>query len=357
MILFVGETAKGFFLEEVFSNGENKISYTGFVPKIAAAKQLMAQEKYNLIVVDITQFIDTDDEICSELNSIKTSMSVPIVIFSPGLQLQSKILVSLKNVGISRFITAVTPAKQREQFNICLSQKQETFEAVPNTAPASKVEIPIRQKNYKTISLCGACRRIGTTTQAIQIIKYLQFNGCKAAYIEMNNTGFVLKLARIYENVEIDKMQNNRVLYKNIDFYYSQDELSDILKKDYDYFVFDYGSADDPYFNAISFIEKDIPIIVCGTAPNEWDSTNAVIAKTILHDAYYIFNFSDSSERQEILTLMQEKAKKTIFSGYAPDFSLFTADRNNLYKQIIKLEKLNVSKPEKNGLFRWKRKK
>lgn len=123
------------------------------------------------------------------------------------------------------------------------------------------------------------------------------------------------------------------------------------------YFVFDYGSANDQYFNAISFIEKDIPIIVCGSSPSEWDSTNAVIAKMLLHDAYYIFNFCDKSEHQEILDLMQEKAKKTIFSDYAPDFSLFTADRNNLYKQIIKLENLSVSKPAKKGLFNWKRNK
>lgn len=115
--------------------------------------------------------------------------------------------------------------------------------------------------------------------------------------------------------------------------------------------------TNDQYFNAISFIEKDIPIIVCGSSPSEWDSTNAVIAKMLLHDAYYIFNFCDKSEHQEILDLMQEKAKKTIFSDYAPDFSLFTADRNNLYKQIIKLENLSVSKPAKKGLFNWKRNK
>lgn len=360
MILFVGDGSQGFFLEDILSDIEETISYTGLVPYIAEAKQLMAQEKFNYIVVDITQFVDSCSDICAELNNIKMSMSIPIIIFAPGLQLQSEILISLNNIGLSLFITAVTPSKQREQFHTCLTRPNTPLNEINGFTESQikKREPPIvRQKNYKTISLCGACERIGTTTQAIQIIKYLQFNGYKAAYIEMNSTKFVLKLGTLYEEAVFDKTECTKITYKNIDFYYLQEELSDILKKKYDYFVFDYGSANDQYFNAISFIEKDIPIIVCGSSPSEWDSTNAVIAKMLLHDAYYIFNFCDKSEHQEILDLMQEKAKKTIFSDYAPDFSLFTADRNNLYKQIIKLENLSVSKPAKKGLFNWKRNK
>lgn len=357
MILFVGDCNNGFFLEETAEKINQSVTYTGFIAQIIEAKNKMADSHYKNIVIDIRQFIDGADEIANEIVNIKTATSTPIIIFAPGLSMQSDIITKLLERGISLYITAVTPSKQRQEYDDCISGQA----AVPleNTISEKKQEppiLPITQRTYKTVSLCGACRRIGTTTQAVQIVKYLQFNGQKAAFIEMNNTGFVSQLARVYSDTVIDREQG-KVSYKNIDFFYNQEQLSETLKKPYDYFVFDYGSADDSKFNAISFIEKDIAIIVCGSSPNEWDATNSVIAKTILNDAYYIFNFCDVSEQADIKELMEEKSKKTIFAGYSPDFCQFTADRDNLYGAIIKTKKLNGSKTAKKGLFGLKRSK
>lgn len=356
MILFVGDEGKGFFLEDIAAETGEHISYTGFNPHIDTVKAAMADSNYKYIIVDVTQFVDSAEKISAEIKSVQTAVAVPLIIFAPGLQLNSEVLIALSTFGINRFITGVTPAMQRGQFKSCIQQENQQPYNNPVPAPPQEAAIPTPQsRRYKTISLCGACRRIGTTTQAVQIIKYLQYNGYRAAYIEMNNTGFVIQLAQIYQDIIYDRRGVDKLTYKNVDFYYMQEQLSDILKRDYDYFVFDYGSAADPYFNAISFIEKDIPIIVCGTAPNEWDATNAVIGKTLLNDAYYIFSFCDVSEHADIRELMEHKAAKTIFPGYAPDFIQFRADRNNVYKQIIKVENLNGSKPAKKGLFGFKR--
>lgn len=356
MILFVGDESKGFFLEDITAENGNQIKYTGFIPHIDDVKSIMVSNSYEYIVVDVTQFIDSSNDIANVLQNVFVTTSIPIIIFAPGLRPDAEILSTLVTVGIYRFITGVTPAMQRGQFKSCL---QDTQRPAVNYMPPPPPEPIIENKTpqFKTISLCGACRRIGTTTQAVQIIKYLQFNGYRAAYIEMNNTGLVIELANIYKDIIYEKKGVDKLTYKNVDFFFKQEQLSDILKMDYDYFVFDYGSADDPYFNAISFIEKDIPIIVCGTAPNEWSATNAVIDKTLLNDAYYIFSFCDISEHAEIREQMAQKASKTIFPGYAPDFIQFRADRNNVYKQIIKLQNLNVSKPQKRGLFGFKGKK
>lgn len=359
MILFLGDENKGFFLEDIVTEINNAVKYTGFIPHIHEAKEIMANNSYDYIVVDVTQFIDSSNVISNEIKNVYTAVAVPIIIFAPGLQYNSEILIALSEAGITKFITGVTPAAQRGQFKECIANTQTESPLSENIPTPDSINNDIlpHNKKYQTISLCGACRRIGTTTQAVQIIKYLQFNGYKAAYIEMNNNNFVLDMMKIYEDISVENKGIDKISYKNVDFYYKQEQLSDILKRNYDFFVFDYGSAADPYFNAISFIEKDFPIIVCGTAPNEWQATNAVIGKTLLNDAYYIFNFCDVSEHAEIRELMQQKAKKTIFSAYAPDFSQFRADRNNLYKQIIKVENLSVSKPAKKGLFGRKRSK
>lgn len=357
MILFLGDESKGFFLEDIAAEINNTVKYTGFIPRINEAKEIMANNSYDYIVIDVTQFIDNSNVISNEIKNVYTAVAVPIIIFAPGLQYNSEILIALSEAGITKFITGVTPAAQRGQFKDCMIDHPKVPLAQNTTTHKSNDTDVVSQhdKKYRTISLCGACRRIGTTTQAVQIIKYLQFNGYKAAYIEMNNNHFVLDMIKAYEDISVDNKGIDKIIYKNVDFYYKQEQLSDILKRNYDFFIFDYGSADDPYFNAISFIEKDFPIIVCGTAPNEWVATDEVIGKTLLNDAYYIFNFCDVSEHAEIRKLMQQKAVKTIFSAYTPDFSQFRADRNNLYRQIIKVENLSVSKPEKKGLFGWKR--
>lgn len=359
MILFLGETSRGFFLDEIGMEYNQEIKYSGLVPQSEEAKKQMLSSVYDYIVVDITQFIDESDVIVKDVNTVCTTSSIPVIVFAPGIQRNAEVLLGLSKTMIYGIITEVTPVAQRKEFKNIISRppSPKTPDAYQSeTDVVSKPAEPARTaKNYKSIALCGACRRIGTTTQAVQIIKYLQFNGYKAAYIEMNNTGFVLQLAQVYSDAKTNKAQHNKVSYRNVDFFYSQEELYDILKMGYDYFVFDYGSAADPTFNAISFIEKDIPIICCGSAPNEWAGTNAVISKALFYDTYYIFNFCDKAEQADVKELMQEKAKKTIFSGYAPDFCVFTADRNNLYDQIIAAKKLNAYKQPKKWPF-WKKK-
>lgn len=355
MILFLGETSRGFFLEEIGIEYNQEIIYSGLIPQIEEAKNQMLSSVYDYIVVDITQFIDESDIIVKNINTVCTTASIPIAVFAPGIQQNAEILLGLSKTMIYGIITEVTPAAQRKEFKNIISrppsQKIPDIYQSETDVVSKATETARAMKNYKSISLCGACRRIGTTTQAVQIIKYLQFNGYKAAYIEMNNTGFVLQLAQLYSDAKINKTQHNKVSYRNVDFFYSQEELYNILKMDYDYFVFDYGSAADPAFNAISFIEKDIPIICCGSAPNEWGATNSVISKALFYDTYYIFNFCDKTEQADVKELMQEKAKKTIFSGYAPDFCVFTADRNNLYDQIIAAKKLSAYKQPKKWSF------
>lgn len=359
MILFLGEESRGFFLNDLILETGQEVLCTGIIPHIQDAKISMTNRPYECIVIDITQFINDSDEIAAVIKTVITTTATPVLIYAPGIQEKSEILIKLSEIGIVSVINSITPTKQREQYkyyinNYSVNSPQEDLTVTQETNQQQQ-QTSTQSKPFKSISLCGACRRIGTTTQAIQIIKFLQFNGYKAAYIEMNNTGFVLQLAQVYSDIEVNVPQNKKITYKNIDFFYSQENLSDILKMNYDYFIFDYGSADDPQFNAISFIEKDIPIICCGSAPNEWSATNAVISKTLLNDAYYIFNFCDVAEHSDIRELMQEKAKKTIFSGYTPDFAVFTADRNNLYKQIINVENLNAYKPARRSLFRRKR--
>ncbi len=81
---------------------------------------------------------------------------------------------------------------------------------------------------------------MGTTTQALQIVKYLLFKGYKAAYYEMNNHKFVEAVADAYSDVDKDDI-DGVVKYQKVDMYYKADKLKEVQNKDYDFIVYDFG--------------------------------------------------------------------------------------------------------------------
>ena len=69
--------------------------------------------------------------------------------------------------------------------------------------PEQLLDIPVESQNVGTkrkimVGVAGACCRMGVTTQAMQIVKYLMSCGKKVCYVELNSTGFVQDLVEVY---------------------------------------------------------------------------------------------------------------------------------------------------------------
>ena len=58
---------------------------------------------------------------------------------------------------------------------------------------------------FKTVAFCGCQPRIGTTTQAVQFAKYLQFSGLSVCYIEANENHHVEAVS--YTHLDVYKRQ------------------------------------------------------------------------------------------------------------------------------------------------------
>lgn len=89
---------------------------------------------------------------------------------------------------------------------------------------------PIRKKT--TIALMGIMHRIGTTSQAIMLTKYLTDAGYRAAYIEMNQNGFVRALADSYAGV-MEDANSGKIQYQGIDMFSRPENIRDILDMPY----------------------------------------------------------------------------------------------------------------------------
>lgn len=86
----------------------------------------------------------------------------------------------------------------------------------------------------------------------------------------------------------------------------------------------------------LSFLEKDINILVCGTKSNEMESTEYSLSKLYDKDVIYVFNFIDNKERNDILELMEEEKDKTYFLENTVNMFDYNKENESMYKGIIK---------------------
>lgn len=183
----------------------------------------------------------------------------------------------------------------------------------------------------KTIAIAGSQSRIGTTTQALQMVLCLQNLEYETAYIEMGNQGYLSGIRNLYEDI-IENKKTGSLIFRDIELF-SDKNIIEANKRGCDYIIKDYGSINSPQFEKISYLEQDIKIIVGGVKANEIENVEKVLAEKCYEDVKYIFSFVSQEEQQDIRMLMGEHKENTYFAVYTPDpFSFSHAD---IYEYLL----------------------
>ncbi len=358
MILFVGKQEKGFFAEE---QGVEAYIAPALHIETQADELLKYKEKVETIIYDIEQYADEPEEIVLWIRRIEEALKIRTIIFAAGYSPRSTIIKMLWEAGVKNFIFSIYLGEQKADLEYCLSGYFENFGYEEKRGISFEDECPGEESGEKEktrtagIGVAGCMGRMGTTTQALQFVKYLQYIGYRAAYFQMNTHGFVEALKDAYEQVSTDE-DIGRVSYAKVDMFYRTDRLQDVLKQNYDYIVFDYGVAGENGFNKISFLEKETQVFVVGSKPGgEFEKTYEVIKNNFYNNVYYIYNFVAASEQSDVRVLMGEKAEVTYFAKEAKDPFVYTGD--TIYGEILSLEEnKNTAGKEKRKLFGRRRK-
>lgn len=161
----------------------------------------------------------------------------------------------------------------------------------------------------------------------------------------MNSHSYVEELAESYSDVKRDK-DIGMVTYQQVDMYYRLDKLQDVRKKEYDFFVYDYGCYNEPGFNKVSFLERDVQVFVVGSKPGEFDRTYDVIKNNFYNNVFYIFNYVAESEKKDLLELMEDKAECTFFADDIRD--PFTYSASGIYEKIFPVKTRNQENKKKH---------
>ena len=90
------------------------------------------------------------------------------------------------------------------------------------------------------IGVAGALSRIGTTTQAIQLVKAAKNEGKKVVYVEYNKKDYLSQVLKLYSTA---KDQKKKIQISGIDMI-KKEYAKDINKRLCDIAVFDFGNMD-----------------------------------------------------------------------------------------------------------------
>ena len=304
---------------------------------------------YQYIAIDLTCLKDSDDEIINTVVGIKSMYDIRIIILAPGYSNDTPILGRLFAEGIYNIITADKTKALHEEISNCLNPGLQYKDAIKYRLQAEtntkSPKVIIQKQNIKqiiSVGVCGALHRIGTTIQALNIIKFLNENGYTACYIEDNGHGHMETLTEFYD---IKQNKNGSITYQGIDIF-PESDIQSILKGGYDFLVYDLGMFEET--GTKQFLLKDIKIICVGSKP--WEASCIMqVFKGIedCDDVHFIFSFTSKDMENEIRKLMGKYSARTYFSDYLPNM-IDEIKNQKAYKYIF-AEYIHEDKTQLSG--------
>lgn len=337
-------------------------------------KKFLETELRNLngvdyLIIDLQAIINStsENEIVTSIELIRRMYNVRIIIIAEGYKEGNVLLGRIFNLGIYNIVTARNDVMFADEIEKVFSAEGMTFGnamkykindnmlVINKTTKVVKENIK-RAKQTITVGIAGTEKHIGATTVAINIVKYLsELTNVTACYIENNNHNSIYSLV---EDESIQTVYNEvlkKITYKGIDLYERPENLADILKFEYEFYVFDFGNFTEMTKEEISsFLTRDLKIIVSGN--KAWEINKLIEAFMIIgedRNSYLMFNFVKNEDRENFKESLGKFWKeRTYFSEFVPE--PFIVGNKHFYENVLKdylldsnIEELN----EKKGIF------
>lgn len=337
-------------------------------------KKFLETELRNLngvdyLIIDLQAIINStsENEIVNSIELIRRMYNVRIIIIAEGYKEGNVLLGRIFNLGIYNIVTARNDVMFADEIEKVFSSEGMTFGnamkykindnmlVINKTTKVVKENIK-RAKQTITVGIAGTEKHIGATTVAINIVKYLsELTNVTACYIENNNHNSIYSLV---EDESIQTVYNEvlkKITYKGIDLYERPENLADILKFEYEFYVFDFGNFTEMTKEEISsFLTRDLKIIVSGN--KAWEINKLIEAFMIIgedRNSYLMFNFVKNEDRETFKDSLGKFWKeRTYFSEFVPE--PFIVGNKHFYENVLKdyllnsnIEELN----EKKGIF------
>lgn len=359
-LLFLGEQKNSYFIKEAANQYGCEIEISGYVVSSTSMVDRALVDNYDYILIDVSGLLMSPLDLKECVEQILIGSQARVAVMGQGMSMTTAIIQAAVEAGIHNVLLSVYPREISEDCIEFLSGNSniETKKDQMNNTVYDEVKImPFAKINIErtTIGVAGTIERIGVTTQAIQLCKWLKMKGKNVCYIQMNDSGYVENLKVFYENVVVDEAQGC-VSYENVEMYYDKARIDEILNRNYDFYVYDYGTITNEYFQKTSFFEKNYKIVVTGTKPTELSSFNQCMEELYHKHIHYVFSFVSEGDRENVMEMMSDKDKYSYLAGVTLDMFSLNSDNISNFEKIIPLEEEVEEEPEKKGLFSFLKK-
>ncbi len=359
-MVFIGNKENGYFAEEVAkSNGYQyqQMEAPGNIRHITNEILMLSHNTpVEILIYDVDAFINDAEEIAKEIAQTARAISAIPIIYMPSFIPESVMTQALYAEDLKRFIFSGTATSLKEQLikNITGyydANGRKELEKVQERQAAAEAHI----ESFQTIGIAGTQSRVGTTTQALQIVKYLQAKGYSACYIEMNQKRYfdlTLKSGTERERTYVEKYITltdsnlaGKAIFKNVDMYIGNEALNVAKNQNYDYYVYDYGSILDRDFDRTAFVKDDTRIMVAGGKPAEFDYLQQFLAIPLFADCSLILSFVPEDVKADVLKTIvgiklpgnaTNENRLAVFADYTPN--PFSVPDLDLYQKIVPVE-------------------
>lgn len=310
-------------LEELVTNQEvsNEIDFMKF-----AKQSITSLESVDVLIIDISAFINTDDEIIMALEMIRTMYDeMKIIVLAAYRATGDELLTRCFNLGIWNIINTNDFVEIRAELQKCIKTGKSFKDAVKyKNAKAEKVIIKHEVKktvNKKLVGITGTETNIGVTHNAIVLANYFRKKGYMVALAEMNNSNVFSNIKDEFDETEYEE---GYFTLHGIDYYRecNQEKLVQIMEHSYNFIILDFGYIKG--CDVITFEKCDERILISGSKPWEWMSMNGIFAmyennKKALKKINFCYNFTPKSDYEGIKKGMGELEGNTYFLEYTED--------------------------------------
>lgn len=211
MILFVGEQDKGWFIPETAQKFDEQCEYSGFVSSLEELSKSILQGSFSMVILHLPSLVIMDYQNIGKFckNLMIANGNIRIVVMAEGYNINSQIVQAAIAAGIRFFMLGTNPSVLKRELTDALDGKtsiEEIFEQLPTEDQRDKKKDEIENNfiSSVTIAVVGSIHRIGTTTQALQIVKHLILEGYSACYIQLNGSDHVQHIGEFYTDAVID---------------------------------------------------------------------------------------------------------------------------------------------------------
>lgn len=369
-LLFVGTKMQGYFIEEVSNANNWHLDYVE-TPENVEIENLLSQvvtkavNVYDYIIYDVTSCLSEAEKIAEIVDRIRSVNGIKPILIVNSVNANNVVVRACLDRKISNFINrgagTISDLKEELIFNVTELYDKSGREEVEEIQRELEKE-RINANQIRTIGVAGVCRRIGTTTQAVQITKYLATKGYEACLVEMNEIKYpnirqsyngksanlsYIEMCYLGFKAERSDEEKGYVRIDGVDLFYKAERLHEILKLGYDFYVYDYGAYNEKYFNKTAFDKDEVQILVCGSDPCELDCLIPIVDNAGYNSAKLIFSFTDDENAKDICRLFEGLSSRCFFTGDVRDPFSFSEDTKTFYDSLFDIEENETNLPKK----------